>query len=186
MQNPFIIGKLIYLRAPEAGDEAIIAVSENLPEPRKNLFYNLPTSVADQKDKLIREHADPNTIILTICSREADMAIGKTGFYRIDWVGRMALFYLAISEPANWQKGFGSEVTGLMIQYAFETLNFNRLQLHVHVDNKAAVKVYKNHGFVIEGTLREAMYHYGRYCDFFVMGILKKEYKQRRSDKAKQ
>ncbi len=173
MKNPFLIGKTIYLRAPEEGDEVVIALSENHPDPRENLFYAFPTSVRDQLEKLNREQSDPHTIVYTICTRERDQIIGKTTFYRIDWVGRTAVFYLAISEAANWQKGYGGEVTRLMVEYAFDTLNLNRIQLHVFKDNKAAVKVYEKAGFIVEGILRQAMYHNGRYCDFYVMGILR-------------
>ncbi len=185
MKNPFLIGKLVYLRAPEPGDEINIAISENHPDPRENLFYAFPTSIGNQLDKLTREHTNPDTIVLVICTRERDQVIGKTAFYRIDWVGRMAVYYLAISETANWQKGYGSEVTRLMIEYAFNTLNLNRIQLHVFKNNKAAIRVYENAGFVIEGTLREAMYHKGGFCDFYVMGLLRKEYSRSNTAKTK-
>ena len=185
MKNPFLIGKLVYLRAPEPGDETNIALSENHPDPRENLFYALPTSIGSQLEKLAREYTDPNTIVLVICTRDHDQVIGKTAFYRIDWVGRIAIYYLAISETANWQKGYGSEVTRLMIEYAFNTLNLNRIQLYVFKDNGAAVKVYKNAGFVIEGTLREAMYHKGGFCDFYVMGLLRKDFLETRTAKTK-
>ena len=185
MVNPFLIGKSVYLRAPEPGDETVIAISENHPEPRENLFYALPTSVMQQKEKLDHERSDPNIIVFTICSRAGDQVIGKTALYRIDWVGRMAIFYIAISEAANWQKGYGSEVTRLMVEYAFETLNLNRIQLHVYKGNKAAIKVYENAGFITEGNLREAMYHNGKYCDFYVMGLIRRDHKKPGSSRLK-
>jgi diamine N-acetyltransferase len=62
-----------------------------------------------------------------------------------------------------------------MVDYAFKTLNLNRIQLHVYVGNARAVEVYKNVGFKVEGTLREAMYHNGAFCDFYVMGLLRSD-----------
>jgi RimJ/RimL family protein N-acetyltransferase len=176
MTNPFIIGKTVYLRAPESGDEIIAATSENHPDPRENLFYALPTSIGEQKEKLAREQADPHTIVFTICSKDQNRAIGKTSFVRIDWIGRMATFYLAIAEAVNWQKGYGGEVIRLMVEYAFQTLNLNRIQLHVFEDNAAAVKIYKKNGFIIEGTLHQAMYHDGRYCNFYLMALLRSDW----------
>ena len=90
----------------------------------------------------------------------------------------MAVFYIAIAEKENWSKGFGKEATRLMVDYAFKTLNFNRIQLHVSVENERAVNAYKNAGFVIEGTLRQAMYHKSKYVDFYVMGILKEDWQK--------
>lgn len=172
MTNPFLIGSKIYLRAFEPGDEKIFALSENHPEPRDQLFYARPTSLEMQRDKAGREISDHNTIVFTICSLNPDHVVGKTAFYRIDWVGRTAVFYIAIAEAKNWSVGFGQETTNLMVDYAFETLNLNRIQLHVHAGNQRAVNVYKKAGFQTEGTLRQAMFHNGRYCDFYVMGIL--------------
>ncbi|NOX64654.1 MAG: GNAT family N-acetyltransferase, partial [Chlorobi bacterium] len=62
------------------------------------------------------------------------------------------------------------------LKYSFDILNLNRIQLHVAVNNPAGIKIYKRSGFVIEGTLREAMYHNNEYVDFYVMGILRKDY----------
>jgi len=90
----------------------------------------------------------------------------------------MAVFYIGIADQENRSKGYGSEVTNLMIEYALQTLNLNRIQLHVAVENVGAVKVYTRSGFQTEGTLREAMFHAGHYSDFYVMGILKSEWEK--------
>ena len=173
--DTFIIGKKIYLRAIKPGDEEMIARIENHPDPRSTLFYALPTTLEQQKDRINHLLNDSNSILLTICRSEDKEPIGETALFRIDWVGRMAIFYIGIANKDNWAKGYGSETTSLMVDYAFNTLNLNRIQLHVAVKNDTAVKVYKKTGFKIEGTLREAMYHKGKYCDFYVMGILKSD-----------
>lgn len=178
MQNPFLIGSKIYLRAPEEGDEEIIALSENHPSPRETLFYALPRSLSGMDEKLKSWVEDPHTVVFIICNKKTNEAIGITTFVRVDWVGRAAIYYIAISEEKNWSKGYGSEVTQLMINYAFESLNLNRIQLHVYVKNERAIHVYERCGFVIEGTLREAMYRAGNYHDFYVMGILKKDWQK--------
>ena len=173
LSDAFIVGKKVYLRALKPGDEEIIARIENHPDPRLTLFYALPTTLEQQTERIRNLSNDPNSILLTICRREDESPIGETALFRIDWIGRMAIFYIGIADKKNWSKGYGSESTSLMVDYAFNTLNLNRIQLHVAVENDAAVKVYKKTGFKIEGTLREAMYHEGKYCDFYVMGILK-------------
>ncbi len=63
-----------------------------------------------------------------------------------------------------------------MVEYGFEILNLNRIQLHVAVENQNAIRAYEKCGFKIEGTLREAMYHHNRYCDFHLMAILRSEF----------
>jgi len=176
MKNPFIIGEEIYLRAPEEGDEEVIATTENHPDSRETLFYALPTDLNSINEKWTKYNDDPNTIVFIICSKNPDKPIGITAFHRIDWVSRMAIFYIAIADMENRSKGFGSEATKLIMNYVFNTLNLNRVQLHVAVKNEKAIAVYKKIGYEVEGTLRQAMFREGKYHDFYVMGLLKKDY----------
>lgn len=178
MKNPFLIGNLIYLRSPEEGDEEIISISENNPISRQNLYYALPTNSTIQRDKIKQRLNDHSTIFFIICSTQNDKPIGCTSFVRIDWVGKMATYYIAIAEEENWNKGYGKEVTKLMVDYAFATLNFNRIQLHVSTENERAIKVYEKIGFVKEGFLREAMFFNNHYIDFYLMGMIKKDWEK--------
>lgn len=178
MNNIFLIGEKIYLRAAEEGDEEIITISENHPEPRANLYYSIPTNKEEQLERLKHRNKDHSTIYFVICSKENNKPIGSTSFFRIDWVGGMAIFYIAIAEKENWNKGYGKEATRLMVDYAFSTLNLNRVQLHVSTENERAIEVYEKNGFIKEGTLREAMYFDNRYIDFYVMAVLKKDWEK--------
>jgi RimJ/RimL family protein N-acetyltransferase len=175
-REAFIIGKRIFLRAFKTGDEEMLSRIENHPDPRLTLFYAFPTTLQQQLDKINNFIDDPNSILFTICRIEDNEPVGQTALFRIDWIGRMAVFYIGIADKQNWSKGYGSEATELMVDYCFNTLNLNRIQLHVAIENEAAVKVYKRIGFKIEGTLREAMFHEGKYCDFYVMGIIRSDF----------
>ena len=175
-QNVFLSGDRVFLRAFEPNDEEVIARIENHPDSRSTLFYALPSNLLEQRDKSEKQLKDPNSVVFTICLTESGQSIGQTALFRIDWVGRMAVFYIGIAHKTNWYKGYGSEVLAIMLTYTFATLNLNRLQLHVATENVAAIKLYKKLGFIIEGTLREAMYRNGKYADFNVMGILKREW----------
>ena len=180
MTNPFLIGTKIYLRAPEAEDAAVYALSENHPDARSFLYYALPTNVAQHKTRIEQRLNDHNSIWFTIATKEPDEPIGTIALVRIDWVGRMATFYIAIAESKNWSQGYGGEATRLLIDYAFDTLNFNRIQLHVSTENQRAIKAYQKTGFKIEGTLRQAMFFNNRYHDFYLMGILKEDWLKRK------
>jgi len=174
--DTFISGKKVYLRAFESHDLEMITRIENHPDPRETLFYALPTNTEAQQDKIMSVVKDPNAILFTICSKSDNQPVGQTALVRIDWIGKMGTFYLGIADKENWSKGYGSETVMLMLDYAFNELNFNRVQLHVAEKNSAAVKIYKKHGFIVEGTLREAMFQHGKYWDFYLMGILKSDW----------
>ncbi len=180
MLNPFIIGKRIYLRSPEPADEEIIALSENHPDPRETLYYALPSNIRIHKERIEAKQRDPHTVFFTIATINPDQPIGCTSLVRIDWVGRMATFYIAIARKKDWDHGFGREATRLMVDYAFATLNLNRVQLHVSTENVRAVKAYEKEGFLIEGTLRQAMFHENHYSDFYLMAILREDWEKGR------
>ncbi len=90
----FIYGEKIYLRAIKPGDEAMIARIENHPDPRSTLFYALPTTLQQQKERIDNFLNDPNSILFTICRNKDDEPVGETALFRIDWVGRTVIFYV--------------------------------------------------------------------------------------------
>jgi RimJ/RimL family protein N-acetyltransferase len=176
--NIFLEGEKIFLRAFESGDEVIISRLENHPDSRSTLFYAIPTNPQQQYEKTRKQIDDPNSIIFTICDKKTGSAIGQTAFFRIDWIGRMATFYIGIVNKENRGKGYGTEIVKLMLKYAFDTLNLHRVQLHVATINTAGIKAYKRNGFIVEGLMREAMYGNGEYQNFHLMAILKKDYQK--------
>jgi diamine N-acetyltransferase len=82
-----------------------------------------------------------------------------------------------LGEKSAWDKGYGTEATRLMVRYAFDTLNLNRVWLHVYEDNEHALHVYPKVGFRIEGRLRQSFFRDGRYWDTLVMAVLREEWK---------
>ena len=63
-----------------------------------------------------------------------------------------------------------------MLQHGFETLNLHRIYLRVYSTNPRARRSYEKAGFVLEGTLREAVYRHGKYADIHVMSVLRSEW----------
>jgi diamine N-acetyltransferase len=172
----FLAGEKVYLRPVEEGDVALVYFGKNNIEVRETLFLFAPMTFEQVRQEMINWSTSKEIMLFTICSQESNEAVGQSAFVRIDYVSRAAIFYIAIYDPQYWARGFGGEATRLMVQYAFAVLNLNRIQLHVCCDNAHAVQAYRRAGFQIEGTLRQAMYHHDRYCDFYVMGILRSEY----------
>jgi RimJ/RimL family protein N-acetyltransferase len=175
LENPFLIGKKIFLRPVEVEDAKFLSKGENNPTVRESLFLALPVSLTNEQGKIDQYIKSRDAIVLIIVEKETNKPVGQTAFFRIDYVSRAAIFYIAILDPAYWSKGFGSEATQLMVDYAFKTLNLNRIQLHVCAENTPAIKIYQRVGFIKEGILRQAMFRNGNYVDFWVMGILRND-----------
>ena len=51
-------------------------------------------------------------------------------------------------------------------------MNLLRLELVVFVDNEAAIRLYRKHGFVIEGTHRAFALRKGAFVDAYAMARL--------------
>ncbi|WP_145412760.1 GNAT family N-acetyltransferase [Paenibacillus xylanexedens] len=104
--------------------------------------------------------------------------IGQIDLYKIDWKNRFASLAIVIGRKECLGKGYGSEAIRLLQRFAFEELNFNRLELEVYEYNLAAHKCYLKCGFQEEGRYRKKIYKNGTYWDSLVMSILKNEYKK--------
>jgi len=178
LDNSFLIGDKIYLRPIEAEDAKFLSRGENDPTVRESLFLALPFSSTNEQEKIKQYIKSKEEIVLIIVEKETNKPVGQTAFFRIDCISRSAIFYLAILDPTYWSKGFGTEATQLMVDYAFNTLNLNRIQLHVCAENMPAIKIYQRVGFIKEGVLRQAMFRDGNYVDFWVMGILRSDWLQ--------
>jgi hypothetical protein len=69
--------------------------------------------------------------------------------------------------------GYGTEATGLVLDYAFDTVGLHRVELEVYDFNGRGQRCYEKAGFVQEGVLRESRFLDGRWVDTVVMAILR-------------
>jgi RimJ/RimL family protein N-acetyltransferase len=115
-------------------------------------------------------------IEFAVCCQKKKDIVGVAGLHEIHWLSRQAEFRIMLGDKSVWGNGFGSETTGLLVGYAFEKLNLNRVWLGVNAEDQGALKCYKNAGFTKEGVLREAIFRNNKYYDAVRMSILRKEY----------
>lgn len=81
-------------------------------------------------------------------------------------------------DDSTWRQGFATEAAGAMVQWAFDTLDLNRIQAETDTRNAASRRVREKLRFVLEGTLREDCIVEGEISDSFVYGLLKREWQQ--------
>ncbi len=172
----FIEAETIYLRPFEPEDVDLVYFGKNNAQVRDTLFLFEPISKANVMSQLQAWNNSSENMLFTICENESSTPVGQTALVRIDYISRAAVFYIAIYNPEYWSKGYGNQATALVVQYAFDILNLNRVQLHVSIENTKGIAAYEKAGFKREGILRQAMYHNNKYIDFLVMGILRQEY----------
>ena len=83
-------------------------------------------------------------------------------------------------DKAAWGQGFATEAAGALLQWAFETLDLNRVQAEADTRNAASGRVLEKLGFIREGTLREDCIVNGEVSDSWVYGLLRREFKRQR------
>lgn len=181
MRNPFLVGDKVYLRPLERDDAPTLVPWINDSDVTRTLLAYRPMNLQNEEDfidSLYKSHNDE--MVVGIAIKQTDQLIGVTGFHRADQRNRHTSFGIMIGEKTQWNKGYGTEATALMVKYAFETLNLNRVWLHVYDRNQRAVKAYEKVGFKKEGVLRQDNYREGRYWDTITMGILREEWESSR------
>jgi diamine N-acetyltransferase len=175
MPPVFLTGTHICLRALDRADAPAILPWVNDQEVIQHLLIHRPTNLAMEEafiDSVARSEHD---LVFGMCERRTDRLIGVTGLHRIDDKNRQAMFGIFIGGAGSRGKGYGSEATAMVVHYAFNTLNLNRVWLHVYEDNTPGIRAYEKVGFVKEGVLRQDSFRRGRYWDTVVMGILRAE-----------
>lgn len=108
---------------------------------------------------------------------ESTGLIGYISLKRTRPEERNADFGIAIRKE-NWSQAYGRDATNTILRFAFSEMNLHRVTLTVLDYNERAQRCYKACGFREEGRMREAKYREGRYCDKFIMGVLKSEFLQ--------
>jgi RimJ/RimL family protein N-acetyltransferase len=180
VQNPFLIGDKIYLRPLEVTDAATIVPWFNDPEVTRFLLSHRPMSLHAEEEFLRRMAANENDVVPGIVVKETDQLVGTVGLHP-EYRCREARFGIVLGDKASWGRGYGTEATRLMVRYAFDTLNLNRVWLHVYEYNPRGLRVYEKIGFRTEGRLRQATYRDGRYWDVIAMGLLRAEWEAART-----
>jgi RimJ/RimL family protein N-acetyltransferase len=172
----FLDGEKIYLRPLGRGDAELILPWVNDQEVTRTLLLHRPVNLESEEEFLGRMTRSDTDVIFGIVEKTSDRLIGVVGLPQIDYRNRHSSFGIFIGDKGKWGKGYGTEATFLAVQYAFGTLNLNRVWLHVSADNLGALRAYEKVGFRKEGVLQQHLYRDGRYLDIVTMAALREEW----------
>jgi len=117
--------------------------------------------------------------IKIIDEENSDKVIGNCAIQNINCKNRACSCGITIGEKNYQNKGYGTEAMELLVDYGFNTLNMNRIELSVYEFNSRAFKTYQKVGFVEEGRKRQARYHNGKYQDEIIMAVLREDWENK-------
>jgi len=117
----------------------------------------------------IKNRLDKKTLGLALL--KDGKLIGSTGFNRFEWTARVCEIGYWIDRDAEG-KGIVTRACKAMIEYAFDELEMNRVEIRCSTENSRSAAIPERLGFQLEGTLRQAEILNGRAHDFQVYGLL--------------
>ena len=111
-----------------------------------------PPQIPDTLESVERWYAsyvdgNDTTAWFTIYERPSLRPVGWTELKDIDRHHGTAEYAIMVGDPSVRGRGFGSEVTRLMLQYGFETLGLHNIHLYYMEFNAGARRVYERAGF---------------------------------------
>ena len=107
--------------------------------------------------------------------------IGTLGFYK--WAPSASyqaeMGYDLARE--HWGKGIMTEAMNAVIDFGFEKMELNRIEVFIMPRNKRSIKLIKNLGFKREGLLRQRYFdEFGNYADDILFSMLRSDWKEKR------
>ena len=167
----------IYLRPLQELDGPIM-LENTTDEEIRYMTGTKPDFTLEQiKAHINRINNDSSRYDFAICLKENAQMIGELSILDIEEDDKKAGFRISMSSIELTGKGYGTEAIKIVLQFVFEELNLNRLQLEVFSHNLRGIRAYEKVGFVKEGVLRESLYYNGNYFDEIIMAMLKSDYR---------
>lgn len=179
--NAFLTGDKIFLRSLELSDlDLFWAWFADREVVKYSLgMWLFPWSKHDTETWLKQTMQDKGILSLGVVEKDTGQLIGYAGITSISRINRSGEYYIFLGDKRCWNKGYGTEVTCLIVDYGFASLNLHRIMLTVSMPNAGARQAYTRAGFRQEGILRQACYRDNTYHDKVVMSILRPEWEER-------
>lgn len=116
-----------------------------------------------------------------IVTRKGDgRPIGTLGYYK--WAPSVAyqaeMGYDLAKE--HWGQGIMTEAMRSVVDFGFEKMGLNRIEVYIMPRNKRSIRMIKGLGFKREGLLRERYFdEHGNYADDVLFSMLRREWTDR-------
>lgn len=144
------------------------------PAQVKKIYLEIEKEIDEKGDQFyfaVRRLADADV-------NDPDDLLGFVRLERIEWSHGVAALSLAIGDPVQRRKGFGSDILRLILRYAFLELNLHRVSACVPAYNQAAIRLFRKAAFKNEARQREAYHWAGKRWDKYYLGLLREEWEQ--------
>lgn len=134
---------------------------------QKNWYHDL----SKRKDKFV----------FAVCLLSNKQHIGNVSLDLVDFLNRNARFSIFLAEEDVRGKGYGTRATNILLEYAFNYLNLNKIYAKMDAKRKDVQRYYEKIGFVPEGIMRRHEFRNGEYIDKMIMAIFRETWHRKGS-----
>ncbi len=169
-------GKRIRLRALEFYDGEQLRNWRNDPEIANKFFSQDSISSVHQDkwmEKIIERENGFEWIIELISPQTT---IGTLGIENIDYRNGHAEYVRHIIDKKYRRQGYAYEAEMLMLEYAFNYLNLNKIYCKAFCDNKEVVGLHYKTGFKDVGIWKQHIFRDGEHRDVILLEVLRDEW----------
>jgi len=149
-------------------DPEIVAPFDRFSVDTFDAFSHAVTSARDDPTSLAPRFA--------VERRDVGTVVGVVGHYRAHPVLEYIDVWYVLGDRAARGHGFGREAVGLLTGHLFGSTGVARIGATCDVDNVPSYRLLEGLGYRLEGTLRSALFHHGRWHDVRVYGVIRSEW----------
>ncbi len=168
----------VMLRPMTEQDTDNVIKWRNSPSVMENFIFRTPLDREAHLNWYNNRVLTGDVAQFIIVDTDTDTDVGSVYLRDIDKQHKKCEFGIFIGEESCRGKGIGSSAAKLILDYAFQELELNRVFLRVFAQNPRAIKSYEKAGFKHEGTFRDDVIIDGVAYDMVFMAILKEEWEK--------
>lgn len=180
MEKPFLVGEKLYLRPLQETDltEKYLNWINDHEVTRYMESGTFPATLNSLKQYYDQHQDSRSAMLFAIVDQESDEHVGNITLSLINWVHRTCEIGIMIGEKAFWARGYMFEAENLLLDYAFNRLNLQKVTAGAVIKNSGVIITMKKLGFQLEGRLRRQIFVDGEFVDVVRMGLLREEFQK--------
>lgn len=146
----------------------------NDPEVQKYSRRRGQISTMENIEEFIKSSLEGNDFHFAIFTKNNNSHIGNISLNSVDELNNHAELSIMIGDKNVWGRGYAKEAISVLLKFAFEKLNLNRVW--AESCNPAFIALMNKLFWFKEGVRREAICIDGVYLDYVNWSVLKKEW----------
>jgi RimJ/RimL family protein N-acetyltransferase len=186
----FLRGDEITLRTIEEDDIEFLRDVINLPEVRAGLTTAFPINAEQEREYFEEQVSNRDDVNLAICAdgeaqRDSEQSsgdeprddeiVGTIGLHDLNQQAGNCEIGIWVA-PEFHGRGYGTEASRVLTDYAFRELRMHRVMARVLATNEASARIWEKLGFEAEGVHRDEAFTDGEYVDMRYFGALAEEW----------